>query len=226
MKSTWARLKNFTYKGKTRVPWAERCINDYSSSLVEEFPDHARQLEKTPYAKFNGSPHATETTNDPWHASVTLRKKDDFKGSGLSLHVYPDGTVRPSKAEFPVIKVTPATKEELGEHDARWLDPEFERAWQESNKANDGFDTAGSSKGKGKAKAQSSSGSSSKQHKSSQKNRDAPSSSKQERYLPQYTSDPDTGEWYRYTEDGSVVYWDPDSQHEYYYDDQGQVIWL
>lgn len=72
----------------------------------------------------SGAPHATEQTGDLYHASAALRCNEDLKGSGLSLHVYPDGMVRPSKSNFPTLQVTPATKEQLG-HDSHWLDIEF-----------------------------------------------------------------------------------------------------
>lgn len=50
------------------------------------------------------------------HASVALRRREDFKGSGLSLRVYPDGTVILSTEEFPPAQATAATTEELGRH--------------------------------------------------------------------------------------------------------------
>jgi hypothetical protein len=157
---------------------------------------------------------------------VAFRQKDDFKGSRVSWHIHPDGTIMPFKIEFPIVKVTAATKEEVGEHNARWLDPQFVADWQASNQASDGLELSGSTKGKGKAKARPPSGSSSKQHHSSQKTKVASSSSESVADSGRYTSDPNTGEWYYYTETGAVVYLGPNSQQEYYYDEQGQVVWL
>lgn len=174
----------------------------------------------------SGSPHASPKRNDPWHASVTLRRKDDFKGSGLSLHVYPDGTVVPSKPEFPVITLAPATRDEVGEENSCWLNPEYVADWQTSNQVNA---SAGSVKGKGKAEAGSSNSSSSKQYKSSSRKHGSSSSRKGKEKAEasgEYSKDPDTGALYRYAENGAVVYLDFDSQREFYCDEQGQAVWL
>jgi hypothetical protein len=145
---------------------------------------------------FSGSPHATANTNDPWHASVALRRKDDFKGSGLSLHVYPDGTVVPSKPEFPVVHLRPATKEEVGNENSCWLDPQFVANWKASNEEHEG---SADKKAKRKARPSDFSG---------------------------YSTHPDTGDLYRYVENGAVVYLDPNTKKEYYYNEEGQPTWL
>ncbi|UNI23792.1 hypothetical protein JDV02_009590 [Purpureocillium takamizusanense] len=224
MKSTWARLKNIKFKGRTRIPWAEREVNEYVDYLEQEHPTLARQLEKTPFVKFHGSPHETDKTKDPWHASAAFRRKEDFKGSGVSLHVYPDGTVIPSKTEFPWYQATAATAEDVGEENTHWLDPEFVAAW----KAGDGTETAlGDKKGKGKVKAESSKSSSSKRHKSSGKHGPSAGSSKGKAAdYSLYSMDPNSGVLYRQAENGVTVYLDPDTQHEFYYDEEGQAVWL
>jgi len=153
---------------------------------------------------------------------VALRRKEDFKGSGLSLHVYPDGTIVPSKSEFPTIQVSPATEQEVGSENSQWLDPEFVASWQEANRS------AGSSaeEGKGKSKAESKKGKGkptaestrSRSHGSSSKGNNADSS--------QYSRHPQTGQLYRYAADGTVVYLDPRTKKEYCYDDEGEAVWL
>ncbi|KID93619.1 protein kinase domain protein, partial [Metarhizium majus ARSEF 297] len=209
-------------RGHVRIPWAERELNEYVDYLEEEHPRLANQLEKTPFVKFHGSPHETNKTKDPWHAAAAFRKKEDFKGSGVSLHMYPDGTVVPSKSEFPVYQATAATAAEVGQENAHWLDPEFIAAWQRTD---DDAGPAGDKKGK--SKAESSKGSSSKGHKSSTKHRSQGSSSKGKAVeRSPYSLDPETGIWYRYTENGAVVYLDANSQREYYYDENGQAAWL
>ncbi|KAK1763215.1 hypothetical protein QBC33DRAFT_247854 [Phialemonium atrogriseum] len=189
---------------------------------------------KTPFMKFHGSPHATDKTKDPWHASAAFRRKEDFKGSGVSLHVYPDGTVMPSKAEFPRYQATAATVEEVGKDNAKWLSPEFVAAWQAADEADAASsDKKGNGKAKAKAKAESSKGSSSKQHIFSGKHcpsaaaSSSSSSSKGEATdHNKYTIDPNTGILYRYAENGVIVYLDPDTQLEYYYDEDGQAVWV
>ncbi|CAG9983375.1 unnamed protein product [Clonostachys byssicola] len=47
------------------------------------------------------------------------------------------------------MKVTPATKEEIGEENACWLDPKFVADWRASNKARA---SSGDTQGKGKTK--------------------------------------------------------------------------
>lgn len=174
------------------------------------------------FGRRSGSPHETNKTKDPWHAAAAFRKKEDFKGSGVSLHMYPDGTVVPSKSEFPVYQATAATAAEVGQENAHWLDPEFIAAWQRTD---DDAGPAGDKKGK--SKAESSKGSSSKGHKSSTKHRSQGSSSKGKAVeRSPYSLDPETGIWYRYTENGAVVYLDANSQREYYYDENGQAAWL
>lgn len=89
--------------------------------------------------------------NDPLHATVVLRRKESFKGSGLSLHVYPDGMVVPSsKSKFPALQLGPATREEIGDENAHWLDPNYVSKWQADNEAKA---AAGAKKGKGKGKS-------------------------------------------------------------------------
>lgn len=78
----------------------------------------------------SGLPHATEKTKDPWHAAAAFRKREDLKGSGISFHVYPDGTVAPKKFGFPAYRATAATTTEVGQENARWLDTEYVTAWK------------------------------------------------------------------------------------------------
>ncbi|CAG9983551.1 unnamed protein product [Clonostachys byssicola] len=72
----------------------------------------------------------------------------------------------------------------------------FVADWRASNKARA---SSGDTQGKGKGKAGDFSG---------------------------YNKDPDTGTLYRYAEDGTIVYLDPKSRREYYYDGHGQSAWL
>ena len=168
-------------------------------------------------------PHPTVETNDPFHASVAFRR-EDFKGSGVTLHIYPDGTVVPSKKGFPTFKGEGATADEQGENDARWLDVQYIADWQASNEATY---SSGDKRDKGKAKSGSSKGSSSKKHSSSGKHGATGSKGKgKAANSGGYEEDPDTKVLYRYTEDGVVVHLDPDSQREYYVDEQGRSVWL
>jgi len=180
---------------------------------------------------FSGSPHPTERTKDPLHASAQFRRGDDFKGSGLSLHLYPDGRVVPSRAEYPEFRGTPATVEDLGKENARWLDPDYISAWQTeeaseetNNNAGKAEDT-GKGKGKGKAKSDSSRQNPPKKHGSSGGGGGGESSKGQASHYGQYTMDPETQVLYRRAENGVVIYLDPDSQSEYFYDENGQAEW-
>ncbi|CZT43397.1 uncharacterized protein RSE6_03429 [Rhynchosporium secalis] len=66
-----------------------------------------------------------------------LKRRVAFHGSGAigrknlkrdnretSLHIYPNGVVKPTNEKWPTLQVTAATAEELGE-DAVWLDPDY-----------------------------------------------------------------------------------------------------
>ncbi|KAI0805372.1 hypothetical protein GGR55DRAFT_681280 [Xylaria sp. FL0064] len=162
MKPTLAKLKNVVFMGRTRILWAERSLNEYTERIKKEYPELARR----------GTPHATKKTNDPFHASVVLRRDKNFKGTGLSVHIYPDGTVVPSKSEFPILQTTPATIEEVGEENSDWLNPRFVMIWQSSN------ETFAARWSEGKAKAGSSKGSSSNQHESGEQDASTSSRSK------------------------------------------------
>ncbi|KAL2753057.1 hypothetical protein ACRALDRAFT_1065993 [Sodiomyces alcalophilus JCM 7366] len=220
MKSTLAKLKDLKFKGK-KLPWVSACVDEYVETLRQTRPDLARKLEKIPYARLNGSPHATPKTADPFHASVALRRGEDFKGSGLSLHVYPDGRVVPSKQDFPVIQTRPATAEELGV-DAQWLDEKFVSEWVASNRITA---TPNLSKGKGKDK-----GIMVELRKKSSKKKDVAASSSNYAGNSEdargYHMDPDSGTFYRYTEDGLLIYLDMETQREYFVDDKGQTVWV
>ncbi|KAF5599294.1 kinase domain-containing protein [Fusarium pseudoanthophilum] len=175
---------------------------------------------------FSGSPHPTPSKNDPLHASVALRKKENLKGSGLSLHIYPNGTVVPSKEEFPVATMTAATAEELGAEHAQWLDPDFVAQWQAENDAKLREKPSGR-KGESEGKGESSRGSSSKKHGGSAKHSSSSGKGKGKASgSNEYSVDESTGTMYRYLENGAVVYYDPNSKREYYYDEHGQAVWL
>ncbi|KAI0106947.1 hypothetical protein GGR51DRAFT_516868 [Nemania sp. FL0031] len=104
MKSTLAKLKNLIFQGGEEK-WIKDFTEAYVSRVKTDSPKLSKKLEKLRYAKLHGAPHETPATGDPYHASVALRKRGDYKGSGLSLHIYPDGLVKPSKAEFPTVQV-------------------------------------------------------------------------------------------------------------------------
>lgn len=129
----------------------------------------------------------------------------------------------PSESEFPVYQATAATVAEVGQENAHWLDPEFVASWQ----SEEGVAGPAGNK-KGKEKAESSKRSSSKGHKSSNKHGSRGSSSSKGKTVAHnpYSLDPDTGTWFRCTENGAIVYLDADNQREYYYDETGQAAWL
>ncbi|TWU70377.1 hypothetical protein ED733_000131 [Metarhizium rileyi] len=204
MKSTLARL-GAVFKGKN-VPWVQRIVNQYVAYVEEHHPE--LKVHKMPFAKIHGEPHASPKTNDPFHASVALRKKEDLKGSGFSLHVYPDGKVVASKSGFPSLQMLSATAEELGDN-AYWLDPEYVRQWTAQNEAS-------SSKQNRHRGDQSS---------SSRDNIRGKGKNKASNHL-EYKKDPTTGVLYRHSENGAVVYLHPEYQREYYHDTEGEVVWL
>ncbi|KAM3503439.1 hypothetical protein MY11210_008723 [Beauveria gryllotalpidicola] len=212
MKSTLAKMKNIKLKGKLRIPWAEREIDEYVDYLEHEYPQVAQRLERTPYVKFHGSPHETAKKNDPWHASVVFRRKDDFKGSGVSHHLYPNGTVVPSKSEFPAWDgATPAAPEDVGADNAHWLDPEYVGSWLAADKTE--METSKKKdKGKGKAKSDSHKKNPHHHHSSKKHRHTGGSSSKAESSdSSPYMVDPNTEFLYRYAENGGVVYLDTES---------------
>ncbi|KAK2591558.1 hypothetical protein QQS21_010751 [Conoideocrella luteorostrata] len=205
MRSTLARLGT-KFKGKN-VPWVQRIVEQYVAYLERNHPE--LKVYKVPFAKLHGEPHASPKTNDPFHASVAFRKKEDFKGSGFSLHVYPDGTVVSSKSGFPSLQMPSATAEELGEN-AYWLDSDYVEQWKAQNEAKHNNSSGGqssSSRGNGN-------GSGSNKGKASASNNGG------------YEQDPATGVFYRYLENGAVVYWHSEYQREYYYDVEGEIVWL
>jgi hypothetical protein len=135
--------------------------------------------------------------------------------------------VIPSKSEFPEYQVTAATVEEVGEENAQWLRPDFVAVWQAADET-DGVSSQ--QKGKGKAKSESSEHTLSKQYESrwTYDLAHASNSGGNEEFagFSQYSIDPDTRLLYRYADNGALVYWDPTAQREYYYDEQGRVVWF
>ncbi|KID95431.1 hypothetical protein MAJ_08594, partial [Metarhizium majus ARSEF 297] len=220
MKSTLARLRDVIFKGKTRIPWAEQNVGEYFEVISQTYPELVPKLKRIPYANFM-------TTKDPWHASVALRRKEDFKGSGLSLHLYPDGKVVPSKAEYPTIQLRPATREEVGEENSKWLDPQYVAEWQASSQEAP-TPSEGKGKGKGKAKPESSKHPAKSHKTKSSRDHGGSASSSRGRELAagEYYRDEATGVYFRYTDNGVTVYWDPDNGSEYYYDEHGNPQWL
>ncbi|KAM5375799.1 hypothetical protein ACJZ2D_005855 [Fusarium nematophilum] len=151
-------------------------------------------------AKAGKTVHPTPSKNDTLHTSVALRKRENLKESGLPLHVYPDGTVIPSKEEFPTAITTAATAEELGEEHAQWLDPDFIAQWQAEN---DAKENSSDRKGKGKSKGGSSKGSSSKKHKDPASQGSSSGKGKERASeFDGYAADESNGVLYRHAENG------------------------
>ncbi|KAG6181739.1 hypothetical protein E4U23_003730 [Claviceps purpurea] len=65
--------------------------------MIDEMKAADPKVDKFPYIEFCGSPHEYPKTDDPYHVSVVLRKVSAGKGTGVTLHVYPDGTMEPSR---------------------------------------------------------------------------------------------------------------------------------
>ena len=74
--------------------------------------------------EFRGDPYETPKTGDTYYASIALRKYENIKGSGVLLHMYPDGTIIASKLTFPDLKGNPATVDKLSK-DYKLLYPRY-----------------------------------------------------------------------------------------------------
>lgn len=98
----------------------------------------------------SGNPHPTDNRkgpNDPFHGSGAIGKKNLKKDDReTSLHIYPDGLVKPTNDKWPVLYVTAPSPEELGE-DAVWLDKKYCEDYVMGQ-----VETGGTSGGKGKSK--------------------------------------------------------------------------
>ncbi|KAG5958520.1 hypothetical protein E4U57_001278 [Claviceps arundinis] len=68
---------------------------------------------------FNGAPHKSPKTNDSYHASVVLRKESAGRGTGVTLHIFPNGNIQPSRQKYSGFRATAATPEELGKSDVK-----------------------------------------------------------------------------------------------------------
>ncbi|KAG6203322.1 hypothetical protein E4U35_004456 [Claviceps purpurea] len=89
-------------------------------------------LNKLRHMKFHGRPHATPGKNEILHASAALRREDNFKGTGFSLHFYPNGLVTASKSGLQDVMVSAATVGELGP-DSKWNDLNYVAEWIANN---------------------------------------------------------------------------------------------
>ncbi|KAG6235067.1 hypothetical protein E4U48_005712 [Claviceps purpurea] len=90
-----------------RYPWVPR--------MIEEMRKSDPKAAKFPHIEFRGAPHKSPKTDDSYHATVVLRKDATCRGTGMSLHVYPDGTIKPSRERYSEFKANAASAEELGE---------------------------------------------------------------------------------------------------------------
>jgi hypothetical protein len=76
----------------------------------------------------SGNPHPTlyqKCPNDPFHGSGVIGEKNLKRNDReTSLHIYPNGVVKPTNEKWPTLQVTAATAQELGE-DAVWLDSKY-----------------------------------------------------------------------------------------------------
>ena len=57
-------------------------------------------------------------------APELLAKRTSRETTETSLHIYPNGVIKPTNEKWPALQVAAATAEELGE-DAVWLDPNY-----------------------------------------------------------------------------------------------------
>ena len=178
MHLTLVKLKNLQLYSRIRIPQAERAIDKYITTLKRIRPELVRRIEKIPFTKLqyvplfkyslyiianildsSRDPYIIESTKDPQYTSVVFRRKENFKGSSLSLHIYLDRTVKPLKANFPTLIVTLAIAKEVGIENAHQLNPDFV-ATQQAETETVAISALSEQKGKGKGKAKSSSKSS------------------------------------------------------------------
>ncbi|KAG6182379.1 hypothetical protein E4U36_003387 [Claviceps purpurea] len=87
-------------------PWVDR--------MVGEMRNADPKAAKFPYIEHRGAPHSSPRTGDRYHATVVLRKDETCKGTGMSLHVYLDGTVKPSRKKYNIFQAGAASAEEMG----------------------------------------------------------------------------------------------------------------
>ncbi|KAI9681154.1 MAG: hypothetical protein M1817_002436 [Caeruleum heppii] len=92
---------------KQPIEWVKTTVE----AAVDQVPGLAGKVDS---ATINGDPHSTG--NDPLHAAGVLGKKS-MKGKNrvTSFHAYPDGTVKFSDKDLPMVKVRVSVGNE-GEH--------------------------------------------------------------------------------------------------------------
>ncbi|KAG5958521.1 hypothetical protein E4U57_001279 [Claviceps arundinis] len=91
-------------------PWVVR--------MIEEMKTADPRFARYPYIEFRGAPHRSPKTNDSYHASVVLRKEFPGRGTGVTLHVFPNGNIQPSRQKYSGFQATAATAEELSKSNA------------------------------------------------------------------------------------------------------------
>ncbi|KAG6076885.1 hypothetical protein E4U15_004919 [Claviceps sp. LM218 group G6] len=90
------------------VPWVDRMVDEMRSAD----PKAAR----FPYTELRGPPRASSKTNEPYHATVVLRKDKTCRGTGMSVHVFLDGTIKPSRKRYNVFTARAASVDEMGKN--------------------------------------------------------------------------------------------------------------
>ncbi|KAG6096597.1 hypothetical protein E4U30_001403 [Claviceps sp. LM220 group G6] len=104
-------------------PWAPRMLNEFRS----EVPKAAA----LPYTTFRGAAHENPKTGDPYHATARLTKDGSSKGSGMTVHIYPDGQVSQSRKDKEPFVAKAATIEEMG-HEIQFFNPAQHRTSSDS----------------------------------------------------------------------------------------------
>ncbi|KAG5991458.1 hypothetical protein E4U52_003606 [Claviceps spartinae] len=70
----------------------------------------------------DGKAHVNLKTNDTLHVSAVLKKTEDRKSSGVTVHLYPNGKVVPESRKLSEITVKGAVIENVAEDADKFLE--------------------------------------------------------------------------------------------------------
>ncbi|KAG6076884.1 hypothetical protein E4U30_007585 [Claviceps sp. LM220 group G6] len=101
---------------------ARNDVPEWATDMIVEYRKNEPRAAAYPYTQYRGKAHVNLKTNDTLHVSAVLKKTEDRKSSGVTVHLYPNGKVVPGSRKLSEITVKGAVIENVAEDADKFLE--------------------------------------------------------------------------------------------------------